>query len=282
MSSAIPPFSEIGRRTGRFLLTDKIPIISMNCYFDGSVGGTSNEWLTLGGLIATDSAWANFESDWTAMLKDRDPVAPYVHMTDLVRGGDPFDDQSGWDQKKREKLIWDAAAVLCRVPVGALCAFACSVDTHARKRLHAEGYAASQPAVICAEIGLGNLLNWYTDKHKIETAYAFYDRNEPFIRSIRTRWLRHEARLRRQRIVSDLVWGRIGDIQEVNMPSSAQIQASDVIAWSFTRRLAYSRSKWGDLATILLGSRTVRGALTNTQLDPITETVMRQKYPKKH
>lgn len=253
----------------------------MNCYFDGSVGGTSNEWLTLGGLIATDAAWGSFESDWKAMLNDRDPIAPYVHMAELIHGDEPFDTQSGWDHKKREKLVWDAASVLCRVPTGALCAFGCAVDKQARERLHAEGYAVSRPAVICAEIGLGNLLGWYTEKHMVETAYVFYDQNEPFIKSIRTRWLKHEALIRKRRIITDLVWGSIGDVQDVNMRTSPQIQASDVIAWSFTRRLAHPHSKWGELATFLLGKRGTRGALTNTQLDPITEEIMRAKNPRR-
>ena len=59
-------------------------MIAMNCYFDGSVGGQSDEWLALGGFIATDPTWAKFQTDWKAMLQNRDPVADYLHMTDLL------------------------------------------------------------------------------------------------------------------------------------------------------------------------------------------------------
>ena len=50
-------------RTARFYLGPSRPLIAMNCYFDGSVGGVSDKRFTLGGLIATDATWAAFQAD---------------------------------------------------------------------------------------------------------------------------------------------------------------------------------------------------------------------------
>jgi hypothetical protein len=253
----------------------------MNCYFDGSVGGSSDEWLTLGGMIATDRTWGTFERDWQAMLSDRDPIAPYIHMTDLVTGNGVFESKFGWTQTKAEKLVLDAEELLISINPNTMCAFTCSVDTAARKRLRREGYAVSDPAVICAENGLGRLLGWYTEKHRVELVYAFYDQNEPFIKSIRTRWLRHEAKMRKKLIADDLLWGRIANVQPVNMRTTPQVQACDIISWSSNRRLmARPGDKWTTLANRLLGTRRQRGKLTNWQLDLITEAIMRRKYPK--
>ena len=67
----------------------------MNLYFDGSIGGESDQWMTLGGIVATDVVWANFQKKWMQMLRERCPVAPYIHMKDIVTGNDPFELQAG-------------------------------------------------------------------------------------------------------------------------------------------------------------------------------------------
>src|ERR1700728_1401779 len=107
----------------------------MNCYFDGSVGGKSDEWLTLGGLAAPHGIWAAFRGDWIAMLQSRDPVAPYVHMTDVVTGQRPFRRDAGWTDAKKKQLVSDAIDVLGTIPTTHLCAFACGIDHKAHTRL---------------------------------------------------------------------------------------------------------------------------------------------------
>jgi len=101
--------------------------------------------------------------------------------------------------------------------------------------------------VICAENGLGRLLTWYTDKYDIDLAHVFYDQNESFIKSIRTRWHQHEARLRKTGVASDLVCGRIANVADVNMRTTAPVQAADMIACGFTRRLALPGSSWSEI-----------------------------------
>jgi hypothetical protein len=247
----------------------------MNCYFDGSRGGQSDKWLTLGGFIATDAVWAKFQKDWEQMLKSRYPVAPYIHMTDIVHGVDPFERKAGWTVSKVQELVRDAILVLGELDQSKICGFACSVDTSARDRIYAEGFDIPDASQICAEIGLGSLLNWYTDQHDIGLAHLFYDQGEPFIGSIRSRWTEAE-----RSPVKHPFWGRLANIQPVSMKTTSPIQAADILAWAFTRRLRDAEDdEWANLATLLLGSRGRRGMLTNTQLDPIDEAILRKKHP---
>lgn len=272
------PSSGLGRLTGRFHLDESNPLIAMNCYFDGSVGGTSDEWLGLGGLIATDEAFAEFEKNWRAMLKDRYPIALYHHMTDLVTGNGDFRRADGWDIEKRDSLISNAIKVILSMDQSKVCGFACAIDVRAHKRLKAEGYALPKPAVICAELGLAQLLAWFYADHPFQLAYAFYDQNEPFIKSIRSRWLVEENNKRK---IKTPFLGMIANIVPANMKETPGIQAADILAWAFIRKLRGAPGdKWAGLADNLLGNRERRGLLTACQIDPITEDVMRVKYPK--
>jgi hypothetical protein len=101
--------------------------------------------------------------------------------------------------QKLDTLVNDALNVLGSLPVGTICAFAARSIKLPVKDLDKEGYNVSKPAVICAENGLGRLLTWYTDEYDIELAHVFYDQNESFIKSIRTRWHQHEAQIAQNR-----------------------------------------------------------------------------------
>jgi uncharacterized protein DUF3800 len=271
------PLSELGRLTGRFYLGESRPLIAMNCYFDGSVGGQLDQWLTLGGFVATDPTWARFQKQWEAMLKDRYPIAPYIHMTDIITGNDPFERRAGWTDCKVDRLISNAEGVLNSADKKTMCAFACSIDVTARKRLVAEGYKISDPAVICAEIGLGHLLTWYRNTHGPERAHLFYDQNEPFIRSIRRRWLIFNGK----KSLPNAFWESIANVQPVRMQDTPAIQAADMVAWAVTRRLRdVPDDKWARLANSLIETRKYSGILPTTQLDPIDESMMRAKYNK--
>jgi hypothetical protein len=245
------PLSELGRLTGRFHLGESRPLIAMHCYFDGSIGGESDQWLSLGGLCATDHIWATFQQRWEKMLRDRYPIAPYIHMTDLITGNDPFERQAGWGEEKVDRLVSDAESLFNSIDKKDICAFACSIDIKAWQRLKDEGYQVSDPAVICAEIGIGALFTWYRNMHRLEMAHLFYDQDEPFISSIRRRWL--DVHKSNHLVTDQLFWGTIANVQPVDMRDTPAIQAADMVAWSATRRLRYSlaEDKWAP--PVLLG-----------------------------
>lgn len=70
----------------------------MKVYFDYSLGDDTklDSWMTLAAVASTDNAWNGFNKRWDHMLKNRYPIAPYIHMTDIFSGTDPFERVNGW------------------------------------------------------------------------------------------------------------------------------------------------------------------------------------------
>jgi hypothetical protein len=61
-------------------------------YFDGSETDVSpNRWLTLACVVGDDLFWSVFNSKWETMLRGRYPIAPYIHMTDILISNAPFE-----------------------------------------------------------------------------------------------------------------------------------------------------------------------------------------------
>jgi hypothetical protein len=110
--------------------------------------GTS--WLTLGGYMASDKFWSEFEKGWVReVLQKREPHAPYLHATDTVSGNGLF---KGWEFERRRQLIMDAVDFLQWLPKKAFCATVCSIDETACKKLKAEGCAVEGAHYIWAPI----------------------------------------------------------------------------------------------------------------------------------
>jgi len=115
----------------------------MQCYFDGS--GRSRRYrqpvANSGRIHGADSFWGRFRDDWDRMLRERYPVAPYIHMIELLSREDPFAwGAAGWNEQKINKLILGALNILQQVDKREFCSFICSIDTSAHERLLAEGY----------------------------------------------------------------------------------------------------------------------------------------------
>lgn len=221
--------------------------------------------------------WAEFQNQWDIMLRERYPIAPYIHMWQIVSGTDPFESRAGWTELEVDRLVSDAENLLSVVPTNEMCAFACSIDLNAHERLLAEGYDIGAPAVICAELGLGSLIDWYEDTHGLEKAHAFYDQNEKFIRSIKDRWLK--ATTRKKPIVEDAFWLKLAKVRDVQMRDTPGVQVADMIAWGVTRRITNAPDdKWAHLADSLIGDIDFPGVLSAKKLPLIDETMLRETY----
>ena len=82
------PLSELGHCTGRNDLA-----IAMKVYFDYSEGNdkSQDQWMTLAAAASTDRDWNGFNKQWRAMLSNRYPIAPYMHMNQIFSNEDPFE-----------------------------------------------------------------------------------------------------------------------------------------------------------------------------------------------
>jgi hypothetical protein len=247
----------------------------MKCYFDGSEGQDKNghTWLTLAGYAAPDRFWINFDIEWQAMLRDRYPVAPYIHMIDILDWHDPFERVNGWDETKKDKLIEDAIRLLEEMNRFHFRSFICAIDLTARDNLVEKGHPVSDPFVICAELCVGNPIAWWNDSHpeKPERASVFFDRNERFMHDLRQRWLRE--RTPPGRVSVNPAWDIIEDIRDVDMRCCPGIQGADMLAWGRSRVLSEMDRRYQDLLPVL------RRVVPNYNWD-LTEYWMREKNPK--
>jgi len=252
MTPAVP-LSEIGRCTGRFYLDEARPLIAMRCYFDGSEGSDDGgaKWLTLAGYIASDGFWGRFQGKWETMLKERYPIAPYIHMNPLVMHEDPFERVVGWTNGKMTELVTDAIMVLNGLDKEEFCSFACSIDLNAHKRLIAEGVKMpSEPIEILTHACVLGAFTWYFRNRpgKMEMAYIFFDQGEPFLEIIRKIWMGKSAP---GRVTVEPIWGLIAGVQPMDMRNTPPIQAADMLAWARTRSLSSKKRLYQHLDKII-------------------------------
>jgi hypothetical protein len=212
----------------------------MQFFFDGSEGrdDNGNDWLTLAGFVSSNSFWTSFNRQWDRMLKDRYPIAPYVHMWELIHGSDPFERIVGWTQDRVNQLVNDAIGILQGMDKSAFCSFVCTIDVSARSRLISMGSEIPEPAMICGHWCVGKASQWYFNRHpnKIDLVHVFFDRNEKFISPLKREWL--QKRTPPDRVAKELFWDLIADIDEVDMSLHPPIQAADMMAWGRSRSLS--------------------------------------------
>jgi hypothetical protein len=212
----------------------------MKCYFDGSEGvdDSDHTWLTLAGFGAPDAVWAKFDTKWQAMLRDRYPIAPYIHMNELMGWDDPFERVVGWNEENKNRLVLDAIHLLQAMDKSTFTSHVCTIDMTAYHELVGIGHPVSDPYKICAEVCVGKSVSWYNDRHpqKSELAHVFFDRDEKFMHTLKQRWL--QERTPRGGISVKPAWDIIANITDENMRDHPGIQAADVIAWGRSRQLS--------------------------------------------
>ena len=205
------------------------------------------------------------------MLAAREPVAPYIHMREIVSGKGLFQKESGWNEAKVNSLIFDAVNLLQGLPKSRFCTIACSIDVTGRERLILEGCEITKPEVICAQCCVGGGLYWYHEHlpDALETAYVFFDNNDRSMHELRQEWLRN--RKPRKLVTDDLLWGLIADVKAVGMKDNAPLQAADMVAWAATRIRSDKVRPYRYLATVL------QALVPNSRLVLDAET-LREKY----
>jgi hypothetical protein len=211
----------------------------MRAHFDGSSGQDDGgkRWLTLASYIGSDRFWGSFDEAWHVMLHNRYPVAPFIHMIDLIGWDDPFERVNGWDEGKRDALIGDALSLLHGLDKSKFRSFVCSMDVTSRDRLVSEGFPVPDPIVLCSQWCFRGAFDWYIRNHDFEVGYAFYDRGEPFLAVVKKVWLKERTPPKRLIKTGDF-WDLIANIEEVDMAFSPGVQAADMLAWSTTRALS--------------------------------------------
>jgi hypothetical protein len=251
----------------------------MKCYYDGSGDGVDkngDKWITLAGVAATDSAWADFDIKWNRMLRERYPVAPYIHMIEVMDHNDPFDQKNGWDLPKKPQLISDAIVILSQMDKDEFRWFRCSINESAVDRIARDGeyFPADMHkhlSLVLAEFMVTPYWNNCLLRGKApEDIFLFYDRGERFISCIKREWLKRRSDPNRLVMDATNVWDRIKDIVDVDQAFAPPVQVADMVAWAHTRALPTDEQReFSDLKAHLIKF------VPSTNLD-LTEQILRE------
>lgn len=129
-------------------------------YFDGSGKSNDSEYLTLTGLIASESVWERFESSWGEVLQ-KYQISDF-HMSEAMSLKDRFSRENGWDREKVGELIKDLWNVIGRYRwtkdlslKSNLNARSCTVVMRDYRRAKAERPKMREPEALCTGFCLG-------------------------------------------------------------------------------------------------------------------------------
>jgi hypothetical protein len=215
----------------------------MKAFYDGSIGEDENgdKWITLAGITGTDTVWAEFEARWKTMLEQRYPIAPYIHMIELLGDEDPFEPLVGWDVDNKRQLIQDAVVLLSQMNKAGFRMAWCSINESARLRAEIDGVRVPESSTLfcasnCVFLTVGAyMLNVPFENQ--EPIYIFFDRGERFLGKFKQNWLKNRTRPGSPKNISDNWWDCFADVQEVDQAYHFGLQAADMVAWAHSRAL---------------------------------------------
>jgi hypothetical protein len=268
----IAPASALGALTGQCSFHGNEQLIAMKCYFDGSNTTDENgdQWAILAGFSGQDGEWAAFEKQWSEMLRARYPIAPYIHMSQILAREDPFERVAGWTDDKILQLVSDALDIvdgMTKRTFGSIC---CRVNLSARNRIVSEGKSVHEPmslcGMMCGAIGMARVA------HRPQLSFFFFDRGEEFVQPFKREWLLNRTPPGKISIdPNKAVWDLIGNIQETDMQNNPPLQAADMIAWAINRELSGKDKLLTDLAN------RIRAIVSHDNAE-IGEQILREKY----
>jgi len=175
-------------------------------------------------------------------------------MIELLDNKDPFESVVGWNLEKKKKLVADAIVLLSQMNKAEFRMARCSINESARVRLAGQGHPVpGDPLRECAKNCLFVTVGAYmmnTHPGDREPLYLFYDRGEKFFGRFKQNWLASRSRHGRRKD-PDNWWDQFADIQDLDLPYHAPLQAADMIAWAHSRTLSDKERPFSHVKTWL-------------------------------
>jgi hypothetical protein len=197
--------------------------VALKIFLDGSGQSedTSNRFLTLASIVASDNSWPAFETEWSAALKRHD--APYSHMNELLRGDGPF---HGWEDGAKRAFVKDLFNVLGRMDREDFVGSTLTIDLTDYRKLAAGKPSAKPAEAVCVDFVMTHAFahRRFTDGR----AEIFFDCDESFIKYLERIWSRN-------RYNASSWAGYISTVAPVEMRALLPVQAADLLAWSANR-----------------------------------------------
>jgi hypothetical protein len=227
-------------------------MVAMKAFCDGSGNADTSPFVVLAGVTSEESEWAFFENEWGRILRDRYPIAPYLHMKEIVLGKGPFRDENGWDDAKRVQLVQDCLVFSQKLDKRKFCTFICSIDMRMYRHIRDKGFNLPSVSRICNKFVPQAIFKWYLDKFsqwELAELYYTFDQNERFIGPFRTLVTKCQ-----KKSWSGLYnhWDIIKQMAPADMRNALPLQLADMIAWAHHRRLTPHREglAWSHLGKL--------------------------------
>ena len=225
-------------------------MIALRAYLDSS-GKLENEWMTLAAFAASDEMWAQFETDWQAILDGHTPKASYVHMREIVHQTEGFDRKFGWNDENAFGLSNKCLIYMSHLDKKRFRMFYCAVDLKAWRKLRAETYPLPSPIELCNQFCPRGVMLWWFDKypevidiHK-DTFKFFFDKGEYFKRPFEDEWVRETEQAQAEQKWS--IWNLIEQVSEVDLKKVPGVQPADILAWAVNREQTAAAGKKGKM-----------------------------------
>jgi hypothetical protein len=186
-------------------------------YFDASGAPDQGSALVVGGFIAFESFWLEFENRWNAALREAGITC--FHMSEFINRKGEFE---GWKQKKRERLLDKLGRIIVRT---VLRSYACVVILDDWNKANQEYELAEsdlQPYALAGWDCVQRVLGWGND-HLYNPLFVFEHGDK------------HQFNLMK-RVDRDFgVIIRTGlkkpNAKKPNEPAMVQLQSADFAAW---------------------------------------------------
>lgn len=236
--------SSLGRTLPKCLVTGQEVLVAVKAFLDSSGELQKSDIVVLAGVAATEGVWQGFETKWDEVLKARDPIAPYLHMKELIKGRGPFSNENGWDDVKRQQLLTDCVMYVQHLDKNLFRTFICSIDMVRYRELEADDSLILPPAIDMLNYYVPTqIFKWFTGQINtliLREMYYHFDQNEPFLGP-------YSDLIRRKKKLSRIsnAWHMVRPPIPTEMATTPQIQLADLIAWGHHRRLnSVETDKW--------------------------------------
>ena len=212
--------------------------------------------MTLGAFAGNDEIWNKFETDWDEILHNHSPRADYIHMKEVNTLTKGFHWKLGWNMHKAFELVAKCLAYMSHLDKNQFRMFYCSVDLEAWNKVKKDGLAVPDPIEICSDFTMYSVLWWYAQQKRggvvdgvfhlpTDSAHYFFDKDEPFERIFRAKWISEVARYGVTGQFNP--WVLIEEISSVDMKKVQGVQAADILAWSVNREKVEQKIRPGQM-----------------------------------
>lgn len=222
----------------------------LRAYYDCSGQPHDSEFVTLAGVIASESVWDRFCQEWTSVL-ERYQISEF-HMADAMSLKRDFSQANGWSQEKVQKLVWDLWAIVGRFRatdgfrLGTnLVGSSCTVTMENYRRAKFENPQLRSPEAICTQYCVSVIPRDIDSDIAYPEISLVFDQNEDFRHPIYRNWQRYRGK-------REAGWPRqVKAIDEASSSNTPPLQAADLLAWTMNKHHR-NPSFWKIVSVILL------------------------------